>query len=450
MDEAELKFILCAKDVIRLMKISDNESVICKKEISRHYLNDRYEYFEKTVVDEAKYYEDEFLYKIVNLNSSYDLTLYLIEQKLIEKRALTDNDGKKIEKSNQEYAKANWSHVHDLVVLPIFSLLDKHKHWDFADTELISAFKNYLAHYSSPLISYLTLTPLDGLNSDIDEFHFSDVYTLVKLDNEMKSHISKYSDHGNLIHSPRELNEISSAIQSKRLKTHIGRTKDDFNLDILLLIMSIRLACKVNVFAKHSYDVPLKVRELVTPIGTWHSCTSRTSMNHVEETVTLSLAELKNAKTLFLKLSSYKRTKKAKNIINVIVNRYLSSLSKNTYEDSLIDLTICLESLLLADAREELKFRLAVRGAILIKEYSDPRETKKILSKMYDDRSKIVHSGITLSEIYAGKDGVYPSVQFRSYKDLTENIICEYLTLLNEFNSLAEINQMLDQKMLAS
>jgi hypothetical protein len=103
--------------------------------------------------------------------------------------------------------------------------------------------------------------------------------------------------------------------------------------------------------------------------GKWHFETSKPWQFYESSEFTES--DLQKVKSLFTNLLRLENVSGYKNIFNVVVNRYLSSLSRTSPEDSVIDFTICLESLLLANERDELKFRLALRGANLL-ENEDP------------------------------------------------------------------------------
>lgn len=60
-------------------------------------------------------------------------------------------------------------------------------------------------------------------------------------------------------------------------------------------------------------------------------------------------------------------------------------------EDKLIDMSILLESTLLAGVKDELRFRLGLRGARLLMPERPPADTNALLKKLYDVRSKVVH-----------------------------------------------------------
>ncbi len=68
-------------------------------------------------------------------------------------------------------------------------------------------------------------------------------------------------------------------------------------------------------------------------------------------------------------------------------------------EDRIIDLTIALESTLLADVQDELQYRLALRGAAILSDTRAPSETRLLLETIYKVRSKIVHEGRQLAEL---------------------------------------------------
>ncbi|MBA2681520.1 MAG: hypothetical protein H0U76_24360 [Ktedonobacteraceae bacterium] len=87
--------------------------------------------------------------------------------------------------------------------------------------------------------------------------------------------------------------------------------------------------------------------------------------------------------------------------LSVGLRRFNQSYERRIPEDQIIDLTIALESTLLADRNEELTYRLAVRGAALLADAEipwEPRKSRALLTTMYDVRSRIVHGGLQLSD----------------------------------------------------
>lgn len=86
--------------------------------------------------------------------------------------------------------------------------------------------------------------------------------------------------------------------------------------------------------------------------------------------------------------------------LEVTLSRFNQSYSRDFPDDRIIDLTIALESCLLAAIRSqtELKYRFALRGAALLANTRRPQETNALLSALYNARSSIVHEGKHLFE----------------------------------------------------
>ena len=93
----------------------------------------------------------------------------------------------------------------------------------------------------------------------------------------------------------------------------------------------------------------------------------------------------------YFALSPQKRSK----ILRIPLDRLGRAGREGDFADRAIDLGIALESLLLGDNdRGELSFRLSLRGAWLIGKDADERlEIQKALKRLYELRSRAVHSG---------------------------------------------------------
>jgi hypothetical protein len=87
--------------------------------------------------------------------------------------------------------------------------------------------------------------------------------------------------------------------------------------------------------------------------------------------------------------------------LSIGLRRFNQSYERTILEDQLIDLTIALESTLLFKLKEELTYRLAVRGIVLLADAEapwEPQKSRALLTTMYDVRSLIVHNGQQLSD----------------------------------------------------
>ncbi len=103
------------------------------------------------------------------------------------------------------------------------------------------------------------------------------------------------------------------------------------------------------------------------------------------------------------------------------LRRFEQSYLRDWDEDVIIDLAISLESTLLADVNDELKYRLALRGSALLSRSRPAAGTKILLSQLYDLRSVIVHGGARLSDV-AGTNR-YKWLDVRAFMEAVEDIV---------------------------
>ncbi len=130
--------------------------------------------------------------------------------------------------------------------------------------------------------------------------------------------------------------------------------------------------------------------------------------------------------------------------LQVGTTRFNTSYGRISPEDKIIDMAVALESLLLWDVREELKYRLSLRGAALLAMINPlgltrhrlPRETQSALKRIYDTRSGIVHNGKTLTENEKDVPGLCESI--------LRDVLCVYLYQISKGKSIASIRQEVD------
>jgi hypothetical protein len=126
--------------------------------------------------------------------------------------------------------------------------------------------------------------------------------------------------------------------------------------------------------------------------------------------------------------------------LSIALSRFNQAYSRESAEDKIIDLTIALESSLLKGIREELKYRLAIRGACLLASSDNPQQTFSLLRRTYDERSQIVHNGSHLSDRSLTS----------ACEEVTRKIIRTYLARIERGESVDTINYDLDSRVVAN
>lgn len=133
-----------------------------------------------------------------------------------------------------------------------------------------------------------------------------------------------------------------------------------------------------------------------------------------------------------------------KNGLAVALRRLNQAYGRDIREDQIIDLTIALESSLLAGYKGKDKSKLlSARGAALLSGTKNPDETKALLEEMYKTRNKIVHGGKLLSEL-----GKHPLDFPLHCENVVRDVLREYVTRLTSESkpTLQAVNNNLDRQ----
>jgi hypothetical protein len=133
-----------------------------------------------------------------------------------------------------------------------------------------------------------------------------------------------------------------------------------------------------------------------------------------------------------------------------------------------VDLTVALESTLLHGVEDELRFRAAVRGVVLLAHAGTLATTEECvrvrdtLMVLYDARSKIVHEGASLyalanekryksirNKFEASNPGATMADLAARCESIVRGILKAYLTELSGGRTIKEINDELDLQLIS-
>jgi len=374
--------------------------------------------------------------KYGKLESVKSFITYLLETKKIDKPKFSDSKGEPHNYNLEQLIEAFIPHSQELIIYPIVDIIQKNHSMKISTTELKDSYEKYRKERTLSTKEAIVNTPLIGFKSKIKTFTFSNEFSIVEFSDE---HKNKYNDLTSFMnsYSTEEILESTHMIQWRKELPKSPTNRGDHEKNLYMLILTLRLCNSSDIVVKSSYDEPKELLSIMGCGSKWHFETSKPHQFY--NTHEFKNFDLQAAKQTFEVLLKLKNLKGYINIFNVVINRYLSSLSRTTPEDSVIDLTICLESLLLANERDELKYRLSLRGAMLLDE--DPMKVKKILSRMYDDRSAIVHRGELLANLKHSSD----KEALSEYRIITEKILKKYILVSKDFKRISEINNKLDE-----
>jgi hypothetical protein len=140
--------------------------------------------------------------------------------------------------------------------------------------------------------------------------------------------------------------------------------------------------------------------------------------------------------------------------MSIPLRRFNQAYGRQSAEDTIIDLTIALESCLLPKTRVELQYRLSMRGAALLASLRNPVETQALLKTVYEVRSEIVHNGKLLSD-----HGVLRKIEslgsvvakdfLHACEDVVRDVLRESILRLAAGGTLKALSEELDARVLS-
>jgi Apea-like HEPN len=148
----------------------------------------------------------------------------------------------------------------------------------------------------------------------------------------------------------------------------------------------------------------------------------------------------------------------------IAISRFEQSYYRMSSEDQFIDLAIALESSVLYGLKDELVYRLGLRGAALLAHTEDPEAVFTFLKILYTARSQVVHEGHSIAHLIEHgevarllrrADYALDEVQFLgAFQDIVRQLLREYVRRLSELSStddgkpMERVHQALDAQIL--
>jgi hypothetical protein len=302
--------------------------------------------------------------------------------------------------------------------------------------------------------------PLVGFKSDLDKINLPNGFTIEQLTSEEKTRLfPRFDPHFTFVSIP-ELADCDFVLVTNFQSEH----KNPFIPTELAIeggkcITALRLLSPgktgaAGIFARSIYDcagynaiysasVPdfrLPARRLISDHGGYHL-----KANMVERFLNL------------ISILSDLQFEKQLRHLDLGLRRFNQSYSREGPEDKIIDLVIALENSLLSNVREELAYRLRIRGAVLLSTNRKAEQVASSLGALYRVRSRIVHEGFRLKDIINERkqkkkiklpSGVTWDKFYDHSEQIVREVLVEYLTRLDSNTSIDDISRSLDLSLL--
>jgi hypothetical protein len=390
--------------------------------------------------------------EICKLKQTQACVKALIDAGIMDKPKMSDNSGKLIPNpSYNQYAP----HVAIEMCYPFFSVITRNEKIRATDLQLIKAYKKYCKHWQNTENNFLMRVPLHNFECDFDNYKFDRTMSIETMSYENKSKIFGLTKRGFFDEAPSGFDiHGCSHLLSWLFKSPKGIGTFKWEGSIGHMLTAFRLYKAGDIGSK------FHVTEHLDPVTSFSGLRGSPLVGfwipaHGKK-YQIDGVELPKAFKIFKDLCKLEKCNKLLGL-NVALRRFNQSYSRKLPEDKIIDLTIALESILLSAEKDELQYKLATRGARLLKKKSDPLKTRSVLKLLYTLRSAIVHEGLVLSSpsksikknIRSYDADLKPSEIPCICEDIVRAVILEYMSRLRAGNSVQEINLLIDDEMIS-
>lgn len=370
-----------------------------------------------------------------------------LERNALHRPVLNDRDGSEI--TNPTFDQVRPHLICDLLA-PIEHLLRREKSADLSDEALLAEYREFIAYQWRGERPWEATIPILGASGDLSSG---------LLENGVELRAMTPADRASIFQRAEGMGvtNASDLHETKFLLSYRRATRGDRHVperDVLLVadrvLSALRLHRAGRIGTRFVVDRAL---DRYAQMAGYASPVPGSTGKALSGSYSLVRDEWPAVLRLYQQL---RQTELASVGLETSLRRFNYSYSRPMGEDRIIDLMIALEATLLAGLKDELKNRLALRGANLLRSLREPTETYALLSALYDARSAIVHGGKTLEDKKLTKDirKQLPDVHPRSlpaiHEEIVRQVLREYLRLFADLKTVQGVNKELDRRLLAS
>jgi hypothetical protein len=355
----------------------------------------------------------------------------------------TDGQGRPI--SETSFDEVKWDHFNFLVML-VGEFVSANGSLDATAGEIGAFLSSQRERWTSPTIPYEAFAPVSGLKYAGGSIGLDSTISLVAFSG---------ADRSALLESFREfgrwasLDEIAEShfriIGRESYKRGgqptIGPRVDEATWGAITAMRLMRSGgVSANVFIERHLDS-------LSGGSASGELTELRAAEHMHAPYVLREEDLPELLTLYRHVMSV-RSRASSGTVVLALRRFNLSYTRQFPEDRLIDLAIALEATLLYGIRDELRYRVALRGAALLRKHASPSVTFGVLLDMYDLRSTVVHDGRLLRDLSPRKRGRASPIDAEYFvveaTDLVRSVLRRYVERIATGESMDSITKALD------
>jgi hypothetical protein len=384
----------------------------------------------------------------------YDI---LLDAGHIEKSPFVDAEGNEVDDCSAE-SLCYWVEGRQAGVVEFVKrYVGKIPSLDFEETVFGECYADFENYHLSDEVPCRSTIPLMNFSSDVESIKFDESVSILRLPpgelNRLASNMEHCGIAANVVGLStvgRIFDERFAVIVDFRVEKAAGYVPPKISAagTAEQVLTAVRLIKPGNVHAnlKFSEVTGFHPRSLGLMMGHTHPLVP----NVRSEALHLSREEVPRCVEVWRQLRTISR-EDAITPLDIAIRKLTDLCDRWKLEDRIIDMAIILETTLLRDVREELRYRLSLRGTRLLRASRAPQETAQLLKDFYDVRSQIVHAGKTLEECKAIKRRECPPADFVQDMELVcREVLATFVERVAAGESVGDIVASLDEEALST
>jgi hypothetical protein len=339
-------------------------------------------------------------------------------------------------------------YVQSQLSFPLIDLLRRKRSHRCTTREIAATIRRYLEYWSKARISRLYFLPIGALRIPFEKIKLKGVGVIKMLGDSTKNaywrngarnwhHLSidRFAEcqYALFFDPTREVNQTE--------QNELGAT----------VITALRLTKAGKVGGPGVCHTALGTSYVGAGFSPIDDADTYSVFGHRDDPFKLTPMQTASFRRLFHDLTSDKG--KIWKAMRIPLGRFNRTYMRHSYEDIIIDLTLCLESTLLADQdKMELRYRLGLRGAKLLGSRHPVVAPQAFLQVLYDVRSGIVHGGKSLVDLRKtwNKVAADQTTFLADAEQIVRAILCKLITLMKTDGSLKDVVQSVEREIAIS
>lgn len=335
---------------------------------------------------------------IKNLDETQAALDCLQEEGKLHTPTIVGEDGDEIPPSPEKEATFRYEGLEKLLI----DYLWRHQDFDLAEQKLEGHVADFEAVWCSDEVTHIVTIPLWNFDADREEIVLESEFRIAPFSEEERTAIWNRSAKRRPRVSKRDFARVKYKLEGVYLTESPTHSRGSaFTREAQTAVLALRLLGSGQVGVSDHFDrIDPWLKSTNRGSGTFERFAPEQGGADVE--YFLSDEDVDEFVGLYDELRQLETTGRLTNL-RVCLTRFGMSYAREADEDQVLDLAIAFENTLLFGIQEELSYRLALRGALLLNDIRDAEETYRLLRALYKARSKIVHAGKNLRSI--ARDG---------------------------------------------